>query len=73
MTTPSPAVCEWGSCDLPFRVGNGYYLGEMEVSLVGHIQHKGWSVFHGSAAPYDGLSWKAYADTKKNKGINQEY
>lgn len=54
-------------CALPFQVGNGYCLGEREVSLVDHIQHKDWSVFHGNAAPYGGLSWKAYANTKRNK------
>lgn len=65
--------CVGQVCDLPFPVGNGYYLGEREVSLDDHIQHKGWSVFHGSAVPYDGLSWKAYADTKKNKEVNHNY
>lgn len=71
--TSSPDVCEGGSCDSPFQGGSGYCLGGMEVSLADRIQHKGWSVFHGSAAPYDGLAWKAYADTEKNKGINHKH
>lgn len=66
MTTISDGST-WGVSCLPFQVGNGYCLGEKEVGLVDHIRHIDWSVFHGSAVPYDGLSWRAYANTKWNK------
>lgn len=55
---------------LPFQVGNGYCLGEREAGLVGHTRHTDWSAFHGSAVPYDGLSWRACANTKWNKVIH---
>lgn len=73
MTTLTLQRLSWGIWDLPFQGGNGYCLGEMEASWVGRIQHKDWSASRGSAVPYDGLFWKAYADTKKSKGANEEY
>ena len=73
MTTLTSQLLSQGIWDSPFQGGNGYCLGEMEASWVGRIQHKGWSASHGSAVPYGGLFWKAYADTKKIKGTNEGY
>lgn len=66
-TTTSELSKQWVVSGLPFQVGNGYCLGEREGGLADRIQHTDWSVFHGSAVPYDGLFWRAYANTKRNK------
>lgn len=54
----------WG---LPSPVGSVCCLWEMEVSLVDHIQHKGWSVSHDTVGLYGGLFWKACVNTRNQK------